>query len=718
MPAGFSGSCDGKVSDMNASAQDNDNNLAERLAIFSALAGDYANVYLIYASIGKVRILKLNGYVTTGLENDEGGAYDYDVVQKQYVSERVHPQDRNAMLDAISLDQVREHLRTASEYSGNYRVLADGEMHYYQYKYLKIDNADYIVAGFQNIDDIIAEQQRQREAQQAHQRELEEQIAIFDILSRNYRNIYQANINEGTAKILKVATDYDLAEVVALKNKVFPYESVLERWIANRVQDEDRDRLRHQLSVENLRRVLAGNKTEYTGTYRSIDGGVLHNYQFSVTKMDDAGNVIAAFQFIDDIIEQHLAQEAQQREKEEAYQRNLIAAKQEAERANRAKTDFLLRMSHDIRTPLNGIIGMLDIVERCEDDLDKRDDCRRKVRESAQVLLELINEVLDMNKLESGKIVLEHIPFDLGEISRSVHTVVVKQAESRGIEIVEENCKAQHIKLMGSPVHFKRIMTNILSNAIKYNKPNGKIFITCREISCEGDTALIQFKCRDTGVGMSQEFLEQLFEPFAQETETARSEYGGTGLGMSITKNLVDKMGGTITVESTKGEGSTFDVVIPFEIDRSNPVSKPATKEAAPASINGLRILLAEDNELNMEIARFLLEGEGATITAASNGRQAVEAFAQSTPGEIDAILMDVMMPEVDGYAATGEIRAMNRPDATTIPIIAMTASAFTEDKIAAKEAGMNEHLAKPLDTKLMLETISRCVAAYRARKE
>ena len=470
--------------------------------------------------------------------------------------------------------------------------------------------------------------------------------------------------------------------------------------------------------MENLRRVLAGNKTEYTGTYRSIDGGVLHNYQFSVTKMDDAGNVIAAFQFIDDIIEQHLAQEAQQREKEEAYQRNLIAAKQEAERANRAKTDFLLRMSHDIRTPLNGIIGMLDIVERCEDDLDKRDDCRRKVRESAQVLLELINEVLDMNKLESGKIVLEHIPFDLGEISRSVHTVIVKQAESRGIEIVEENCKAQHIKLMGSPVHFKRIMTNILSNAIKYNKPNGKIFITCREISCEGDTALIQFKCRDTGVGMSQEFLEQLFEPFAQETETARSEYGGTGLGMSITKNLVDKMGGTITVESTKGEGSTFDVVIPFEIDRSNPVSKPATKEAAPASINGLRILLAEDNELNMEIARFLLEGEGATITAASNGRQAVEAFAQSTPGEIDAILMDVMMPEVDGYAATGEIRAMNRPDATTIPIIAMTASAFTEDKIAAKEAGMNEHLAKPLDTKLMLETISRCVAAYRARKE
>ncbi len=706
-----------RMFNMDASTQHHDDKLAEQLVIFSALAGAYANVYLIYASAGKARVLKLNGYVTTGLEFDENAVYDYNVVQKQYVSERVHPQDRDTMFKAISLDEVRAHLESANEYSGSYRVLSDGETHYYEYKYLRIDNAEYIVAGFQNIDDIIAEQKKQREIQQAHQRELEEQLAIFDILSRNYRNVYQANINEGTAKILKVASDYDLAEVVALRNQVFPYESVLERWIDYRVHDEDKDRLRQQLSVENLRRVLSGSKTEFTGTYRSIDGGVMHNYQFSVTKMDDAGNVIAGFQFIDDIIEQHLEQEAQQREKEEAYQRELIAAKQEAERANRAKTDFLLRMSHDIRTPLNGILGMLDIAERCADDLEKRDDCRRKIKESAQVLLELINEVLDMNKLESGKITLEHVPFDLAEICKSVHTVITKQAESRGIELVEEDCSTLHYKLVGSPVHFKRIMTNILSNAIKYNKPNGKIFITCREVSCEDDTVLIEFKCRDTGIGMSKEFLEKLFDPFVQETETARSEYGGTGLGMSITKNLVDKMDGTITVESVKGEGSTFDVIVPFAIDRSEPASEPAAMETAPTSIRGMRILLAEDNELNREIAKFLLEAEEAVIVEAHDGQQAVEAFAQSAPGEIDAILMDVMMPNMDGYAATRAIRQMERPDATEIPIIAMTASAFTEDKIAAKKAGMDEHLTKPLSARLMIETVSRLASTYRAGK-
>ncbi len=549
------------------------------------------------------------------------------------------------------------------------------------------------------------------------QKELEEQLAIFNILSRNYRNVYQANLNDGTAKILKVATDYDLDEVVSMKGKVFPYDAILGRWIDYRVHEEDRERIRHQLSVENLRKVLAGKETEYTGTYRSIDGGVMHNYQFYVAKMDDAGNVIAGFQFIDHIIEEHLEQERKLREKEEAYQRELIAAKQEAERANSAKTDFLLRMSHDIRTPLNGIMGMLEIAERCGDDLEKRDECRTKIKDAAQVLLELINEVLDMNKLESGKIMLENTPFSLAEISRSVATVIAKQAEDQGLELVEVDCRAPRSKIVGSPLHFKRIMTNILSNAIKYNKPGGKIYITCRELANDGTTAQIQFKCRDTGIGMSPEFLEHVFDPFAQEGIGARSEYGGTGLGMSITKNLVDKMGGTITAESTKGEGSTFDVVIPFLLDNSEPNAVPdATGERAP-SIRGFNILLAEDNALNMEIAEFLLAEEGARVTKAENGAEAVSAFAQSSPGEFDAILMDVMMPQVDGYEATRQIRAMERPDAKRIPIIAMTASAFTEDRIAAKNAGMDEHLAKPLESKLVMRTISRCAGAYRASK-
>ena len=686
--------------------------LEEQLAIFSALAGAYTNVYLIYAKTRKVRVLKLDGYVTTGLEKTGDAIYDYDIVEKQYVAERVHPNDQAMMHEAIDLDRVKECLRSTSEHSGNYRVLLNSELHYCQYKYIQLENADYIIAGFQNIDEIVANQKKQHEKEKAHQQELEEQLAIFDILSRSYRNVYLANINDGTAKILKVVADYDLEEVVAFKNKVFPYESVLGFWIDHRVHAEDKERLRQQLSVENLRKVLAGRETEYTGTYRSIDGGKMHNYQFYVAKMDDAGNVIAGFQFIDNIIEEHVAQEKQQREKEAAYQQELIAAKQDAERANRAKTDFLLRMSHDIRTPLNGILGMLDIAGRCGNDIEKRDDCRKKIEESAQVLLELINEILDMNKLESGKIVLENTPFDMLEVSRSVFNVVLKQAQDRGIELVQDDCHIDHHKLVGSSVYFKRIMTNILSNAIKYNKINGKIFITCREISSEGETALIRFKCRDTGVGMSPEFLEHVFEPFVQEKETARSEYGGTGLGMSITKSLVDSMGGTIAVESTKGVGTTFDVVLPFKIDESDHAREAEQAEAEDVSISGLKILLAEDNALNMEIAQFLLEEGGAEVIEAANGQQAVEVFETSAPFEIDAILMDVMMPVMGGYEATRKIRAMSRPDAETIPIIAMTASAFAEDRIAAKEAGMDEHLSKPVDAKLMMRTISKCASA------
>ena len=403
------------------------------------------------------------------------------------------------------------------------------------------------------------------------------------------------------------------------------------------------------------------------------------------------------------------------REKEKVYQEKLLATKQDAEQANRAKTDFLLRMSHDIRTPLNGIVGMLDVAERCREDIRKRDECQEKVRESAQILLELINEVLDMNKLESGNIILEHVPFDMKAISRNVFTLVSRQAEARGIEIIEEDCSVPHYRLIGSPVHYKRILTNILSNAIKYNKENGKIYITCREIPNNENVVNIEFKCRDTGLGISPEFIEHIFEPFTQENEKNRSEYGGTGLGMSITKKLTDKMGGKITVESEKDKGTTFDVIIPFEIDKSEEKEKNEEMGEISDSIRGLKILLVEDNDLNMEIAKFLLEEEGVSVVEARNGKEAVEAFAKSGFFEIDVILMDIMMPVMNGYEATEIIREINRPDAVKVPIIAMTANAFTEDRIATKKAGMNEHLAKPLDIKLVIQTISRNVSACHA---
>ncbi len=272
-----------------------------------------------------------------------------------------------------------------------------------------------------------------------------------------------------------------------------------------------------------------------------------------------------------------------------------------------------------------------------------------------------------------------------------------------------------HYRLIGSPVHYKRIMTNILSNAIKYNKENGKIYITCREIPNNENVVNIEFKCRDIGLGISPEFIEHIFEPFTQENEKNRSEYGGTGLGMSITKKLTDKMGGKITVESEKDKGTTFDVIIPFEIGKSEEKEKNEETGEISDSIRGLKILLVEDNDLNMEIAKFLLEKEGVSVVEARNGKEAVEAFTKSGFFEIDVILMDIMMPVMNGYEATEIIRKINRPDAVKVPIIAMTANAFTEDRIATKKAGMNEHLAKPLDIKLVIQTISRNVSATRS---
>lgn len=385
----------------------------------------------------------------------------------------------------------------------------------------------------------------------------------------------------------------------------------------------------------------------------------------------------------------------------------LDKAKKEAEGANEAKTTFLLNMSHDIRTPLNGIMGMLDIGDHYAQDLEKQTECRAKIRESAGVLLELVNEVLDKSKLETGEIVLEQIPFDITDIGRDVYNAVHLQAKEKNIRFIEEECCVPHLHLIGSPLHYKRVLMNIVSNAIKYNKENGSISTTCKERDLEEGRTEMIFICRDTGIGMSEEFQKHLFEPFSQEKQTARSSFKGTGLGMSIVKSIVDKMGGTITVDSVKGEGTTFTVIVPFEIDTAPEKKDTQQTQVLPCSIKGMKILVAEDNGINMEITEFLLEKEGAFIIKAWNGQEAVDAFAKSAPGEIDAILMDLMMPVKDGYEAARQIRKLEREDAGRVPIIAMTANAFAEDRIQTEEAGMNEHIAKPFDGDVLVKMIA-----------
>ena len=406
----------------------------------------------------------------------------------------------------------------------------------------------------------------------------------------------------------------------------------------------------------------------------------------------------------------NLAHRKQEQEKDEKYKAELLIAAKKAEAANEAKTEFLQRMSHDIRTPINGICGMLDVADHYADDMKKQTECRGKIKEASHLLLELVNDVLDMSKLESGEVVLEEIPFNLSSISREVFVVIEQIAAEQNIRIVWEKKEITHRDFIGSPGYVKRVMMNILSNAVKYNRENGHIYITCTEIPSEqpGMTTM-EFVCRDTGIGMTEAFQKQIFEPFAQEHTGSRTKFAGTGLGMPISKKLIEKMGGTITFESAEGIGTTFVIRVPFKIDLDVDIREEQA-DVSEKSIKGLHILLAEDNELNMEIAEFMFQNEGTEVTKAWNGQEAIELFEKSRPGEFDVILMDIMMPVMNGYEAAKMIRSLDREDAKVIPIIAMTANAFAEDRLRAKEAGMNEHIAKPVDAKLLVKIIHKLV--------
>ena len=349
----------------------------------------------------------------------------------------------------------------------------------------------------------------------------------------------------------------------------------------------------------------------------------------------------------------NLTHRKQEQKKDEKYKAELLIAAKKAEAANEAKTEFLQRMSHDIRTPINGICGLVDMADHYADDMEKQTEYRTKIKEASNLLLELVNDVLDMSKLESGEIVLEEIPFNLRSISREVFVVIEQVAAEQNIRIMWEKKEIIHRNLIGSPGYVKRVMMNILSNAVKYNRENGHIYLSCMEIPSEqpGMTTM-EFICRDTGIGMTEEFQKHIFEPFAQEHTGSRTKFPGTGLGMAIAKNLVEKMGGTITLESEYGVGTTFVIRVPFKIDLDAD-KREEQKDISEKSIKGLHILLAEDNELNMEIAEFLLQNEGADVTKAWNGQEAVELFRKSGPGGFDVILMDIMMPVMNGYEAT-----------------------------------------------------------------
>lgn len=412
---------------------------------------------------------------------------------------------------------------------------------------------------------------------------------------------------------------------------------------------------------------------------------------------DDVTEILYVTQIIDDY-----------KQKELAYQQELVKAVKSANQANTAKTDFLNRMSHDIRTPLNGILGMLDIAQKNETNPKALLECHEKMRTAAFHLKALVNDVLDMQRMETDRFFLEQIPFDIREILDNCWSML--EAQASRLDITLKKIKPGSLKypyLIGSPLHIRQIFMNLLSNAIKYNKPGGSISVHAKIIGQVHQNVIYKFIISDTGIGISPEFQKHIFEPFAQEDTGARTIYKGTGLGMAIVHRLVQEMGGTIQLKSEKNVGSTFTLILPFTIDEHQPSASAETATDTPADLTDLHILVVEDNELNLEIAVFSLEAAGLNISTAINGLEAVRLFEKSKPYEYDIILMDIMMPVMNGLDAAKAIRGLSRPDAPTVPIIALSANAFAEDIQKSKNAGINEHLAKPLEMDKVLKVIA-----------
>ncbi len=403
-------------------------------------------------------------------------------------------------------------------------------------------------------------------------------------------------------------------------------------------------------------------------------------------------------------------------EMEKSYAEQLAESAKQAKEANEAKTTFLQRMSHDIRTPINGIIGMVEVAEHRPNDLQMQIECRDKIRDASSLLLGLVNEILDMSKLESGEIVLDNQPLSLCATIDAMFPVLEQQAAQRGVTFIRNPYQIEHCYVVGSQTHIKRLVMNILSNAVKYNKQGGTVTTSCKETAFDGEKATYCFTCADTGIGMSASFQKHLFEPFAREQASAAADVNGTGLGMPIAQRLANLMDGDITFESEEGVGTTYHIQFTLPVCDAGDVAHAAESDELP-NIEGLKVLLVEDNDLNREIAQFLLEDAGVKVTLANNGREAVDIFTASEPGSFDAVLMDVLMPEMNGYEAAQALRATNRPD-SDVPIIAMTANAFTEDKLKAREAGMDAHIAKPIEVSLVINTLSECVLQHRASKE
>lgn len=543
--------------------------------------------------------------------------------------------------------------------------------------------------------------------------DLRKERMFLDVLCRDYTSVYFFDLERDTLEILKMDGNANAVAMVGSElRKTFDYSKEMAKYCSIYVSEENQENFSKAMSREHIREELL-KSDRFTYRYKSNPNSAGQCYfEAQVIQIADElyeNTAILAFKHIGDVV----AEEEKRREElrlsleiEERTNR-LEIEKENAIQANEMKSRFLSSLSHDIRTPINGIQGMLRMADTYPDDMKKQNECREKMWIASNYLVSLVNNVLNMNRLENKSIDLSEQPFNLIDLLMDITAMTDIQINAQGLHSIVD-WKPGYIKhryLIGSAEGLTRVLMNLNSNAIKYNKKDGTVYCRCMEKECDGEIVWFEFISSDTGIGMDEEFLKRAFEPYSQKNNNSLNSINGVGLGLSIVKQTMDLMGGTIKVESRVGEGTKYTMMIPFKIDL-NPHVKKKTVEYV--SLKGVRALLVEDNGLNMEIAKFHLEQEDVQVFTAVNGQEAVDMFRESEVGYYDIILMDIMMPIMNGLDATRCIRSMDRMDALTVPIIAMSANAFEQDIEMSLEAGLNTHLVKPLDGKKVTDTMKK----------
>ena len=675
--------------------------LKKEKAILDALSIDYTSTYYCDLEDDKITVLKQGKYTNSIIAEETltEGLQSYSFRIKYYYDTFVIKESATDFLEKLSADYLIQYLQENERFAYRFQAIPNrAGQQYFEVQVVRLTGQEGFkaVMGYRYVDDIVEEQEKQRIRLETALSEATLNSEIIDSISKIYWLIYRMDLVTGIYEEVSSGQ-----EMHRLTGKRGPIKDVFAHVRETIVCEEHQQLMKEFLDTTTLSERLKETETIST-EYRAVNGS-WHLGRFIVKKKDKQGHVTNVLYVVRQI--------DKQKQMEIEYNQKLLEIAEEAKRANIAKTDFLRRMSHDIRTPINGIQGMVSIAEHYPDDCEKQRECMDKVKEASGYLLELVNSVLDMNKLESGAVVLEKEPFDLRNLLYEADNIAKMSAEVEGLKVFFKDDAIDHTHLLGSVVHLKQILQNIAGNAVKYNREGGSISFSCEEKEYKDGIAVYRFTCKDTGIGMSEEFIPHVFEPFAQEEQSARTSYMGTGLGLAIVKQLVEMMGGQIQMESQLGVGSTFMIDLPFEVDKFYEDEETGKPFMPNDLLKGRKVLLVEDNELNMEVAEFFLEGAGMKVIKARDGMEALECYKASETEFFDLILMDIMMPVMDGLEATKQIRALSREDAKEIPIIAMTANAFNEDKEQVREAGMNEHLSKPINVDKMMEVFKRCLS-------